>query len=123
METPICKVVYKSSSEGEFRLSIAGIKMFLERKGVRDYRIMAVSTNSGYSYYVSNQSYAWDHREDKDLVAVVESLGEHAGDRCELSVASMTKGTRYRIRRSSDGAEYIEYPESIEWQIAGSNDP
>lgn len=53
-------------------------------------------------------------RHDKDLVAVVEELGDKANGSCADLEVVETSSNLYRIS-SYDGAESIETPESIDW--------
>lgn len=119
----IVKVVIQTRPEGFFRLSICGIQMFLERKGQRNISTRVHTSNGGYTILVNGQYFQQQNisREDPDLVAVVERFGEHAGfNGCEFTVCAMPRGTRYRIAVDcSDGTEFIEYPTSIEWKVAG----
>lgn len=53
-------------------------------------------------------------RHDKDLVAVVEELGEEASGDCANLVVAEIPGNIYRIDEY-DGYESIETPNSVEW--------
>lgn len=117
------KVVYNTTPDRVFRLSIIGIKGYLKRKGYKEVKI----TTSGDSYTISVNDLHIDchniSREDPDLVSVVEELGIYAGDQCNLAIVDLPKGTLYRIICSGNqgtGPEVIEHPESIKWNIAGT---
>ena len=55
-------------------------------------------------------------RHDKDLVAIVEELGDKASDKyADLEIAQI-KSNKYNIREY-DGMEYVETPDSIDWVV------
>ena len=57
-------------------------------------------------------------RDDPDLVAVVEELGEKASGRCaSLMIENLAPGTLYRITEY-DGIESVETMESVDWNVA-----
>jgi hypothetical protein len=67
---------------------------------------------------ISDEDYAFASedlpRHDKDLVAVVEKLGDKAnGDCADLKVVEIDSNL-YRIDEY-DGAESVETPEDIDW--------
>lgn len=65
---------------------------------------------------MSDEDYAFEDlpRHDKDLVAVVEELGDKAnGDCADLKVVEISSNL-YRID-DYDGAESVETPEDIDW--------
>ena len=65
---------------------------------------------------ISDEDYVFEDfpRHDKDLVAVVEELGEKAnGDCADLEVIEINSNL-YRIDEY-DGAESVETPEDIDW--------
>ena len=53
-------------------------------------------------------------RHDKDLVAIVEELGEEASGNCADLVVIEIPGNIYRIS-DYDGYESIETPDSLDW--------
>ena len=67
---------------------------------------------------ISDEDYAFDFedlpRHDKDLVAVVEKLGDKANGYCADLKVVETNSNLYRID-AYDGAESVETPEDIDW--------
>lgn len=56
-------------------------------------------------------------RQDPLLIQVVEELGKKAnGDCAQLAIKELPQGTEFRIREY-DGGEWIETPDSIEWEV------
>ena len=55
-------------------------------------------------------------RHDKDLVAVVEELGEKANSRYSKLKVVTIPGNKYQLN-DYDGSEWIETPEQINWTV------
>jgi len=121
------KIVYNGCFGG-FSLSTAGVRRYLELKGIPfveeeddSWSWSTVRFRIGYDEddvpdYFS--SYDIEDRADPVLVQVVEELGEEAsGDCADLCIRELDRGTRYRIQEY-DGSEWVETPEDINWQVA-----
>jgi len=121
------KVVYNGCFGG-FSLSTAGVRRYLELKGIpfieeeddswswSTVRFRIADLEDGSPDYFS--SYDIEDRADPILVQVVEELGEEAdGDCANLLIRELDRGTRYRIQEY-DGSEWVETEYDIEWQVA-----
>jgi hypothetical protein len=122
----MAKIVY-NECYGGFGLSQAGVRRYLELKGVPfteestessfhvgEFRIGTSVT--GESEYFSK--YDIKDRADPILVQVVEELGDAANGSCaELCIRELAPGTRYMLREY-DGSEWIETEDEMEWSIA-----
>lgn len=113
------KVVY-NACYGGFSLSLEAEKEYLRRKGFTEF---TVDTRYGRGYVDKVEGwvnyYSRDiERDDPDLVAVVEDMGDKAnGEYAKLRVAEIPEGTAYRIDEY-DGFESIETKESYDWKVA-----
>ena len=121
---------------GGFGLSEEGMRVYAEKKGIPIYtwkdpkyqsaifKIYFKADPSGM-IEISNEFYQKYHlsdndikRDDPNLVAVVEELGDKANGMCaKLVVQELPKGTKYRITEY-DGFEGIETDDDIGWSIA-----
>ena len=121
------KIVFNTCFGG-FSLSDAGIRRYLELKGIpfveeednswswSTVRFRIADLDDGSPDYFS--SYDIEDRADPALAQVVEELGEAAnGDCAELCIRELEPGTKYRIQEY-DGSEWVETPEDINWQVA-----
>ena len=120
------KIVY-NGCYGGFSLSQAGVRRYLEIKGIpfveestessfRSVRFRIASSVMGESEYFSE--YDIEDRTDPILVQVVEELGDAAGGSCaELCIRELAAGTKY-ILREYDGSEWIETEDEMEWRVA-----
>lgn len=66
--------------------------------------------------------YSYDakwYRADKYLISILEKYGSDkiSGDYSHLCIIEIPSGTAYRICEY-DGAEYVEYRDEIDWEIA-----
>jgi len=121
------KVVYNGCFGG-FSLSDAGVRRYLELKGIlfveEEYKKLAYSGVRFRIGYDEDDSpdyfscYDIEDRADPILVQVVEELGEEANGHCaNLLIRELDRGTRYRIQEY-DGSEWVETEYDIEWQVA-----
>jgi hypothetical protein len=120
------KIVY-NGCYGGFSLSQAGVRRYLELKGVpfteessdsrfRSVQFRIASSVMGESEYFSE--YDIEDRADPILVQVVEELGDAASGSCaELCIRELAAGTKY-ILREYDGSEWIETEDEMEWSVA-----
>jgi hypothetical protein len=120
------KIVYNGCFGG-FSLSQAGVRRYLELKGVpfveestessfrpRQFRINTSVMGEG-EYF---SEYDIEDRTDPILAQVVEELGDEANGSCaELFIRELTPGTRYLLREY-DGLEWIETEDEMEWSVA-----
>lgn len=80
---------------------------------IKQSNVAILSSKDGLICYAVSD-YFRDKRHHKDLVAVVEALGNDAdGDCSELCIAHIS-GNQYRIE-SYDGAEEVITPEELDW--------
>jgi hypothetical protein len=120
------KIVY-NGCYGGFSLSQAGVRRYLELKGVP---FVEESTESSFrprqfrigSSVMGEGEYFYDHeiedRTDPILVQVVEELGDAANGSCaDLCIRELDPGTKYRLQEY-DGSEWVETEEDIEWSVA-----
>lgn len=111
------KIVY-NDCYGGFSLSKVALARYAEIKGWKFVDepegtfLLMPSGEEMYNYEIG------DNRTDPVLVQVVEELGVEANDNySHLMIAELPAGSLYRIVEY-DGLEYIETPETINWDIA-----
>lgn len=119
------KVVY-NACYGGFSISLKAVD-WLEENAEDEALCKLIKTvktnnlNSGtslkYEYLCYDVSdYFHDKRHHKDLVAVVEALGDEASGSCaELEITEIS-GNQYRIDKY-DGSEDVVTPEDSDWII------
>ena len=119
------KVVY-NACYGGFSLSLKAVDWLEEnakdealRKLIKTVKTnnLNSSTSLKYEYLCYDVSdYFSDKRHHKDLVAVVEALGDEASGSCaELEITEIS-GNQYRIDEY-DGSEEVITPEDSNWII------
>ena len=104
---------------GGFGLSLEAEVEYLKRKGFTEYTVS--NSYGGYIESVDGWEDYYDRdipRDDPDLLAVVEELGDKAnGKFSDLRVAYIPKGTKYRIEKY-DGMESVMTIDDYDWSIA-----
>ena len=119
------KIVY-NDCYGGFSLSDEGFEAYLKRKGIAFVKCDSRYSGFGCNYYKEghendDNSYLSDcnmSRNDPDLIAVVEELGEKAnGSHADLKIAVVAKGTLYRIDEY-DGTESVMTIADYDWETA-----
>jgi hypothetical protein len=121
------KIVYNGCFGG-FSLSDAGVRRYLELKGIpfieeeddswswSTVRFRIADLEDGSPDYFS--CYDIEDRTDPALIQVVEELREEAdGDCANLLIRELEPGTKYRIQEY-DGSEWVETEYDIDWQVA-----
>jgi hypothetical protein len=106
-----------NSDFGGFGLSQQAFELLLQRKGI-EYEIVEETKFGSYkgfyvkghagddNYYLSDYDF-YDNRSDKDLVAVVEELGEYAnGWAASLKIVEIPDGIEWFIHEY-DGLEHV----------------
>jgi hypothetical protein len=111
------KVVF-NNCYGGFSLSLKAIE-WLEKNckdnKLKEYIVKEkAKNNSDYVFTYSISEYFEDNRHHKDLVAVVEALGEDANGDCALLAIKEIYCNQYRIDEY-DGAEEVIVPDCENW--------
>lgn len=117
------KIAYNACFGG-FGLSTEAFEKLLDKKGVKWERFETGGVFGRHSYQhpdtkerISKYDLLED-RTDKDLISVIEELGEAAfGEFSRLRIADIPSGTRYRIDEY-DGNESVMTPDDYDWKIA-----
>ena len=104
---------------GGFGLSNEAFELLLERKGIAFERVPAkhVFFGNKYEYYTKDHAYEEDHylwdrqfsedRSDKDLISVIESLGEAASSgAAEIKIVDVPDDVKWHISEY-DGWEHV----------------
>lgn len=123
------KVVY-NACYGGFELSLKAIewlaehatdlelKNYLKEKLIDEHKSFIGTALCSWSDYIRAGIGSWfdDKRHHKDLVAVVETLGDEASGPCaELEIMEIS-GNQYRIDEY-DGSEEVITPEDSDWIV------
>lgn len=121
------KVVY-NACYGGFELSLKAIewlaehatdlelKSYLKEKLIDERKSFIGTALGSWSDYIRAGIGSWfdDKRHHKDLVAVIEALGDEASGSCaELEITEIS-GNQYRIDEY-DGSEEVVTPEDSNW--------
>ena len=108
-----------NSCFGGFGLSNQAFEMLLERKGVEYDRVPAkrIFQEENYDYYVKGHAgdeehYLWyyqftEDRSDKDLIAVIEALGDKANSfAAEIKIVEIPDDVKWHVHEY-DGLEHV----------------